>query len=182
MKTNEKIVFPLILLAILVIFLLIPYKGYINKRVYDPKANYQIFKKISRDYVFIYYNLNIIRNNKNGKISIYTEKRKKISKVEDVEKLTYLETYIAPGSIHIDEFYNRILFSYKDKKYRLIYGAEIDEKTYLEYMKELSGRIEAEKKIKPFILKLQTPEEFYNNYKEYFFPYYLGDYEYKGNN
>lgn len=184
MEKKENIKIPLVLIILLIIFLAIPYKGYINKRVYDSKSNYQVFRKINRSKIEIYDNFMVIYNKKNKQMDFLYYKTIKNAYIRNIDKIRYLEIYYHDKSVNQKGFIsNAIILKNDEIKFwcdDIIDNIENKEK--LNYLNNLDVKItEDEKKIKPFILKLQTPEEFYNNYKEYFFPYYLGDYEYKEN-
>lgn len=189
MKDGIKI--QIILIILLSIFLILPYKRYINKRVYDPEANYQVLKKINRSKIEMENNILIVYD-KNFKADFYNLNIKsrpiknlniKSVSIKNLDKIIYLENYEKDPLIQEDGYFSYV-FSSKDNEnfyFRGEWMKKISVKNYREAIDEnfyLNSSL-YQKKVKPFIPYFQTPKEFYNNFKEYFFPYYLGEYELK---
>lgn len=178
MKDSIKIQFVLIIL--LIILLILPYKSYINKRVYDPDVNYQVLKKINRSKIEMIDNTLIVYD-KTFKINFYNNNEKPIF-IKNLDKIIYLENYEKEPNIHEDGYFSYIFFRKNNKTFYFRSGwlEEINIKNYRYIIDEnIYYDNNNKRKIKPFIPYFQTPKEFYNNFKEYFFPYYLGEYELK---
>lgn len=182
-KENIRIQIKLIIL--LCIFLSIPYRGYINKKVYDPEAYYQVLKKINRSSISTYDNIMIIYD-KNNKADFYNLKKivnKSPIFIKDFEKIIYLELYQKDINIK-EKSYDSYVIINKDNKSLYNRGILVDEIIINDFEADIDEEIYNnttlyQKKVNPFIPRFQNPKEFYNNFKEYFFPYYLGEYELK---
>lgn len=175
----------LIVIFVLIIFLIIPYKRSILSRVYDPNVKYQVFKDINTEYI-VYPEISVVYNEKDSKMDFYYHSYSNNGYIiRDVEKIMYLETYIPPYSQKDsipDEWYESVILVLKNNRIKIFhkdYIGKMTEQRYLEYsstIKKISLK-RNEKLVKPFIPKLHTPKEFYETYKDYFVPYYLADYE-----
>ncbi|NYV28468.1 hypothetical protein HP397_06605 [Streptobacillus felis] len=175
-KNNIKIQIRLII--ILCIFLSIPYKGYINKKVYDPEANYQVLKKINRSSIETYDNIMIVYD-KNEKVDFYNFKSTPII-IRNLDKIIYLENFEPDFETYDDAYFCYVIMN-KDNityYYRREIVEEINEKDYKSFV-EKNIYFEKDKKVNPSLPYFQTPKEFFNNFKEYFIPYYLAEYEVK---
>ncbi|NYV28488.1 hypothetical protein HP397_06705 [Streptobacillus felis] len=178
-KDNIKIQIRLII--ILCIFLSIPYKGFVNKKVYDPKARYQVLKKINRSNIETLDDIMIVFYD-NSQLDLYDFEEGNVY-VKKIEKIIYLENYEKDLGINEGGYKSYVILTKDNNSFYFRRGwiEEINEKNYESFIYKMIY-YDTDlyiKKVKPFIPRLQTPKEFYNNFKEYFSPYYLGEYEFK---